>query len=192
MPLRARWVALLLLLAGVFAGLRWVAALPEPPEPSPIFTDQVVVVGVTGRPQLTEVDRQVIGSRSEEVQAGAVSIRTRYVGECAAAGWATLGAGRRTTVDEACVGRRSGTGRSSAGTGIWRPPPLAAETPGWAPWPGRSTAAWPPSDPERLWPPPDRTGRWPRTRRSEEFIGRGMATTCPITLVDAGDRSRTR
>ena len=186
--LAARWVALLLLLAGVFAGLRWVATLPEPPQPSPIFTDQVVVVGVTGRPQLNEVDRQVIGSRSEEVQAGAVSIRTRYLGECAAAGWATLGAGRRTTVDEACsvevrdgavVGWDRYVAAAAARRGDARLGTLAGAVNGCvaAVGPGAALAAARPD------------GTLAAYATVEEFVGQGMATTCPITLVDAGDRS---
>ncbi|HWJ53010.1 MAG TPA: hypothetical protein VNT24_06505, partial [Propionibacteriaceae bacterium] len=79
--MRGRLVLLVLLIAGVFAGLRLIAALPEPPEPSPIFTEQVVVVGVTARPQLTVVDEQVISDRLAEAQAGAISIRPRYVGD---------------------------------------------------------------------------------------------------------------
>ena len=62
----------------------------------------MVVVGVTGRPQLTAVDEQVICARLAEAQAGAISIRPRYVGDCAAAGWTTLGAGRRAAVGGLC------------------------------------------------------------------------------------------
>ncbi len=188
MKLRARWVALLLLLAGVFAGLRWVATVPEGPEPSPIFTDQVVVVGVTGRPQLTEVDRQVIDSRSAEVQAGATSIRTRYVGECAAAGWATLGAGRRTTVGGLCtpqVENGAVTGwdgflaAAAARRGDARLGTLAGAVNGCvaAVGPGAALAAARPD------------GTLAAYATVDEFIGQGLATTCPITLVDAGDRA---
>ncbi|HZA73781.1 MAG TPA: hypothetical protein VE476_12850, partial [Propionibacteriaceae bacterium] len=188
MPSRARWVALLLLLAGVFAGLRWVAALPEPPEPAPIFTDEVVVVGVTGRPQLTEVDREVIEARLGEVQAGAIAIRPRYVGECAAAGWATLGAGRRTTVDGACsvevrdgavVGWDQRLAAASASRGDAKLGTLAGAVNGCvaAVGPGAALAAARPD------------GTLAAYATVEEFVAGGRATSCPITLIDAGDRA---
>ena len=179
---------LVLLGLGVFAGLRWVAALPEPPEPSPIFTEQVVVVGVTGRPQLTAVDQQVIEARPDEVQAGAVSIRPRYVGDCAAAGWTTLGAGRRAAVgglctpevrDGAIVDWAERTQAAAARRGDARLGTLADSV----------TAAWPRSVPERRWPRPGPTGRWPVTRRPRSSSPAGWPPTCPITLVDAGARS---
>ena len=72
-------------------------------EESAIFTDRVVVVGVTGRPELTATDRAVLGSHLGDAQAGAMSIRPRYVGDCAAAGWTTLGAGRRAAVGGLCA-----------------------------------------------------------------------------------------
>ncbi|HJY46333.1 MAG TPA: hypothetical protein VJ301_17065, partial [Propionibacteriaceae bacterium] len=90
-----RWALLLLVLAAVFIGLRGIHALADQPQQSAIFTDRVVVVGVTGRTELTPTDRAVLGSHLNQVQAGTVSIRPRYVGDCAAAGWTTLGAGRR-------------------------------------------------------------------------------------------------
>ena len=96
-PLSRGWTLLVVLLAVVFLLLRGVSLLAEPPSDTAIFTEQVVVVGVTGHPQLTETDRAVLGANLENVQVGAVSIRPRYVGDCAAAGWATLGAGRRTS-----------------------------------------------------------------------------------------------
>ncbi|HZA03152.1 MAG TPA: hypothetical protein VE617_01195 [Propionibacteriaceae bacterium] len=185
---RARWVALLLLLAGVFAGLRWISTLSEPPERSPVFTDQVVVVGVTGRPQLTEVDRRVIEGRASEVQAGAIAIRPRYVGECAAAGWATLGAGRRTTVGGDCAVTVTGgkvdrwadfTAAAAARRGDARLGTLAGAASGCvaAVGPGAALAAARPD------------GAVPAYATVEEFLRAGMATTCPITLVDGGDRA---
>ena len=143
---------------------------------------------MTGRPQLTDVDREVIGSRPAEVQAGAVSIRTRYIGECAAAGWATLGAGRRTTVDGLCSpevvnGAVNGwdgfLAAAAARRGDARLGTLAAATSGCvaAVGPGAALAAARPD------------GTLAAYATVDEFIGRGLATTCPITLVDAGDRS---
>ena len=185
----ARWVALLLLLAGVFAGLRWIAALPPPPEPSPIFTDQVVVVGVTGRPQLTETDRAVIEGRSGEVQAGAVSIRSRYRGECAAAGWATLGAGRRTTVGGNCdpvsveagsvVGWDRYVAAAAARRGDATLGTLAESVNGCVAAVG-SGAALAAARPD---------GTLAAYSSVDDFLAADLPTSCPITLVDAGPRS---
>jgi hypothetical protein len=181
-------VLLVLLAIGVFAGLRGLSALPEPPEPSPIFTQQVVVVGVTGRPQLTAVDRQVISARPGEVQAGAVSVRPRYVGDCAAAGWTTLGAGRRAAVGGRCTPEvRAGvivdwadrTQAAAADRGDARLGTLADSANGCvaAVGPGAALAA------------ARSDGTLARYQTADEFIQGAMGTTCPITLVDAGDRS---
>ena len=185
LPGRVRWVAALLLLAGVFAGLRWLSSLPEPPETSPIFTEQVVVVGVTGRPQLTAVDRQVIAARPGEVQAGAVSIRPRYVGDCAAAGWTTLGAGRRAAVDGRCepevrdglvVDWAERVQAAAANRGDARLGTMADAVGGCvaAVGPGAALAAARPD------------GTLARYQTVDEFVAGSLATTCPITLVDAG------
>ena len=48
--------------------------------------------------QLTDTDRTVLAAHLDDVQAGVVSTRPRYTGACAAAGWTTLGAGRRAAV----------------------------------------------------------------------------------------------
>ena len=48
---------------------------------------------------------------------------------------------------------------------------------------------WPPSGPERPWPQPDRMGHWRRTRRSSSSSSGGLVTSCPITLIDAGDQA---
>ena len=94
---------LLLVLGAVFIGLRGLHALADEPQESAIFTDRVVVVGVTGRTDLTPADRAVLGTHLDGAQAGTVSIRPRYVGDCAAAGWTTLGAGRRAAVEGLCA-----------------------------------------------------------------------------------------
>ena len=87
-PLRRWWWVFLLLALGVlFLGLRGINALADQPQQSAIFTDRVVVVGVTGRTELTPADRAVLGSHLNDAQAGTVSVRPRYVGDCAAAGW---------------------------------------------------------------------------------------------------------
>ena len=176
----------------MFAGLRWVATLPEPAEPSPIFTDQVVVVGVTGRPQLTEVDREVIGSRSDEVQAGAVSIRTRYVGECAAAGWATLGAGRRTTVDEAVFAGGAGRGGRRLGPVRRGRRGAAGATPGSAPWPPRSNGCVAAVGPGAALAAARPDGTLAAYATVDEFVGRGWPPPVRSPWWTPGDRIATR
>ena len=58
---RVKWVLLLLALGVLFVGLRGIHALADQPQQSAIFTDQVVVVGVTGRTDLTPADRGMPG-----------------------------------------------------------------------------------------------------------------------------------
>ena len=84
----------------IFSGLRMVAADKPQPIGLPYDSGKVVVVGTTGHYALTPGDQQILRARSAQV--GAVSVRTRDIGDCAAAGWATLGAGRRTTVGGLC------------------------------------------------------------------------------------------
>ncbi len=170
-------------------GLRGLAALPEPPEPSPIFTERVVVVGVTGRTSLTDTDRAVLDANLSRTQAGSVSIRPRYVGACAAAGWTTLGAGRRAAVGGLCDPQVSGRpGRRLGGAYAGRRR-LGGATPGWARSPARSPAASRRSDPARPWRPPGPTAPSPPTRPPEEYLASGLTSPCPITLVDAGSQS---
>lgn len=183
-----RWVLVLLLLAGVFAGLRGVHALEQPPDDSAFFTERVVVVGVTGRNQLTEVDREVLGAHLDDAQAGAVSIRPRYVGDCAAAGWATLGAGRRAGIGSLCDPQVAGgvvtdwaarTAAAAADRGDAQLGTLAGSVAGCvgAVGPGAALAAATPQ------------GSVADYRTSADFAASGMSLSCPLTLVDAGDRS---
>ena len=79
--LSRRWVAVLLLLAAVVAGLRGVHLLQEPAQATAFVTEQVVVVGVTGRPALTDPDRAVLEGHLDDAQVGAVNVRPRYVGD---------------------------------------------------------------------------------------------------------------
>src|SRR6476660_9292548 len=143
-PRRVRWVLLLLVLAAVFVGLRGVHALGDEPDDSSFYTEQVVVVGVTDRARLTETDKTILGAHLTDAQAGVISIRPRYVGDCAAAGWTTLGAGRRAAVGGLCHPEVQGTAVTD--------------------WAARRAAVAPPSGPERRWPPPDPTGPSPGTR----------------------------
>lgn len=194
--MRARWIRLSLVLLGlvaVFAGLRGVEALQPEPTESAVFTSQVVVVGVTGRFQPDATDRAVIDANQDRTQVGAVSPRTRYVGQCAAAGWTTLGAGRRAAVgepgdDSLCTPEvRNGTvvdwaardAAIRANRGDARLGALAGSTDECiaAVGPGAALAAAQPD------------GRVPDYRTASQYAAEDFASSCPLTLVDAGDES---
>ena len=180
-----RWVAFLLALVALFAGLRGVAALAEPPQPTTIVTEQVVVVGVTGRTSLTDVDRAVLAAHLDDAQVGSVSVRPRYVGACAAAGWTTLGAGRRAAVGDLCDPRVE-AGRvldwpqreaaAAARRGDARLGTLAGAVQGCvaAVGPGAALAAAHPD------------GTLDDYRTVQQFQDDGLRTRCPTTLVDPG------
>jgi hypothetical protein len=188
-PLRRWWWVFLLLALGVlFVGLRGIHALADQPQESAIFTDRVVVVGVTGRTELTPTDRAVLGSHLNDAQAGTISVRPRYVGDCAAAGWTTLGAGRRAAVDGLCApvvhnGKVTDwTARQAAAAarrGDAQLGTLGGSVPGCvaAVGPGAALAAAKPD------------GSVAGYQTPEEFVAGGMQTPCPITLVDAGPLS---
>jgi hypothetical protein len=188
-PVRRWWWVLLLLALGViFVGLRGIHALADQPQQSAIFTDHVVVVGVTGRTELTPTDRAVLGSHLTDAQAGTVSVRPRYVGDCAAAGWTTLGAGRRAAVGSLCAPQvQNGkvtdwTARQAAAAarrGDAQLGTLAGSVPGCvaAVGPGAALAAAKPD------------GSVAGYQTPEEFVAGGMQTPCPITLIDAGPLS---
>ncbi len=93
---------MVLALLVIFIGLRGIHALRPEPTTAAITTDQLVVVGVEGRSRLTTTDRTVLAAAGDRAQAGAIAIRPRKVGDCATAGWATLGSGRRTAVGGRC------------------------------------------------------------------------------------------
>jgi hypothetical protein len=181
-------VLLLVALGVIFVGLRGIHALADQPQQSAIFTDHVVVVGVTGRTELTPTDRAVLGSHLTDAQAGTVSIRPRYVGDCAAAGWTTLGAGRRAAVGGLCAPEvQNGkvtdwTARQAAAAarrGDAQLGTLAGSVPGCvaAVGPGAALAAAKPD------------GSVAGYQTPQEFVAGGMQTPCPITLIDAGPLS---
>ena len=188
-PTGRRWWVLVLLALGVlFVGLRGLHAVADQPQESAIFTDRVVVVGVTGRTELTPADRAVLGSHLDDAQAGMVSVRPRYVGDCAAAGWTTLGAGRRAAVGGLCAPEvQNGkvtdwTARQAAAAarrGDAQLGTLAGSVTGCvaAVGPGAALAAAKPD------------GSVASYQAPEEFVAGGMQTQCPITLVDAGPLS---
>jgi hypothetical protein len=181
-------VLLLVVLGLLFIGLRGIHALADQPEESAIFTDRVVVVGVTGRPQLTPNDRAVLGSHLGDAQAGTVSIRPRYVGDCAAAGWTTLGAGRRAAVNGLCSPEVQNAritdwparqAAAAARQGDAKLGTLAGSVKGCvaAVGPGAALAAAKPDGTVATYQSP------------QEFVAGGMQTACPITIVDAGSLS---
>src|SRR5512132_703556 len=187
-PLSWRWVAALMLLLALFLGLRGLRAVQPEPVAAPLPAGTVVVVGVTDRSSLTGSDRALIDSHSGEVQFAAVSVRPRYVGDCAAAGWATLGAGRRTSVNGLCDPRferqrvsdwpqrlaaaAAHHGDAALGT-------LAASVPGCVAAVG-PLAALAAARPD---------GTVANYEAVDHFLADGLATPCPLTLVDAGQQS---
>jgi nucleotide-binding universal stress UspA family protein len=181
-------VVLLLVLGALFVLLRGIHALADEPEQSAIFTDQVVVVGVTGRPELTPTDSAVLGSHPGDAQAGTVSIRPRYVGDCAAAGWTTLGAGRRAAVEDLCTPEvqagkvtdwAARQNAAAARRGDAQLGTLASAVQGCiaAVGPGAALAAAKPD------------GSLAAYQSPQEWVSGGMQSTCPVTIVDAGPLS---
>jgi hypothetical protein len=181
------WRALVLACVAAFVLLRLVGGPLEDATPSRFATTNVALVGVTGRPALTDLDRRLLQDRLQDAQVGALSIRTRYVGSCAAAGWTTLGAGRRAAVGELCepsvsgrqvedwaarqVAARASFGDAQLGT-------LAGSSASCvgAVGPGAALAAAKPD------------GSLAAYATAEEFLGAGAKLACPITLIDPGDR----
>jgi hypothetical protein len=183
-----RWLLVLLALGAVFLGLRGIHALADQPEESAIFTDRIVVVGVPGRTELTPTDRAVLGAHLGDAQAGTVSIRPRYIGDCAAAGWTTLGAGRRAAVGGLCSPEvQNGTvadwaarqEAAAARRGDAQLGTLAGSVKGCvaAVGPGAALAAAKPD------------GTIAAYQSPQEFVASGMQTRCPITIVDGGSLS---
>jgi hypothetical protein len=185
---RWTWVLLVLALGALFVGLRGIHGLADQPQQSAIFTDRVVVVGVTGRTELTPADRAVLGTHLDDAQTGTVSIRPRYVGDCAAAGWTTLGAGRRAAVGGLCAPEvqngkvtdwAARLAAAAARHGDAQLGTLAGSVPGCvaAVGPGAALAAAKPD------------GSVASYQSPADFVAGGMQSQCPITLVDAGPLS---
>ena len=167
----------------IFSGLRLVAAGKPQPIALPDDSGKVVVVGTTGHYALTAGDREILQERSAQV--GAVSVRPRDIGDCAAAGWATLGAGRRTTVGGRCEPRvlngrvADWPERQEAAANRWgdaRLGTLATSVSGcvMAVGAGASLAA------ARV------DGSLDSYQTVPQFLAGGGTTPCPLTLVDAG------
>jgi hypothetical protein len=183
-PWYAGWLALLAACGVLFLGLRFISA--QQPRPVPIPTPgKVMVVGVTGHYALTAADRAVLQDHAAAAQVGAVSVRPRYIGDCAAAGWATLGAGRRTSVAGLCNPQvQSGRvtdwpqrlAAAAARSGDAQLGTLAASVPDciMAVGNGAALAAARPD------------GSLSRFETLPRFLAAGGSSPCPITLIDAG------
>lgn len=188
------WLLLLLALVAAFGVLRGVHAAQPEPTAAPVETDRMVVVGVEGRPHLTDTDRTVLTEHADRAAAGAMSIRAADVGACSAAGWATLGAGRRTSVqgpdgEDRCDIRTTDLGvvhdwrewqqAAAANRGDARLGTLAdssidcVSSVG----PGAALAA------------AHSDGTNAGYLETDDFIAAGFVSSCPLTIVDAGDRS---
>ena len=179
-----RWAVGCLLVLVAFVGLRVVHALQPQPVAAVLPTESVVLIGATGRYELTAADRTVLAAHGG-VQFAAVSVRPRYIGDCAAAGWETLGAGRRTGVGGLCdplvenqrvadwpqrvLAAAASHGDAQLGT-------LARNVHGCvaAVGPGAALAAAAPD------------GTLASYQTVDEFLRSGLAISCPVTLVDAG------
>lgn len=171
----------------LFVGLRVVALTA--PQPAVLhISSPVIVVGVTDRQQLSAVDRALLASRPAGRAVGAVSIRPRYIGDCAAAGWSTLGAGRRTGVGELCSPRVSRNrvsdwsqrlAAAGADHGDAQLGTLAGSVSGCvaAVGPGAALAAARPD------------GSLASYSGVTQYVAGGLRTSCPITLIDAGPAS---
>ncbi len=187
-PLSWRWIALLAAIAAIFLGLRVVHANQPRLVPLTRSSENLVVIGVAGHYALTPVDKAALEAHVGAAQLGAVSVRPRYIGDCAAAGWASLGAGRRTSVGGLCAPEvrqnrvldwpqllaAAGSRQGDAQLGT-----LARLSSGCirAVGPGAALAAARPD------------GTLAGYQTVEEFLSAGEPTVCPLTLVDAGTDS---
>ena len=189
---RRRFRLRLLVIPGVlalaFVVLRVISFLPEPAQPIAFATEKLVVVGTTGPTRPEQMDLAAALDRSDQLQIGSVSVRPRFVGDCAAAGWTTLGAGRRAGVGGLCdpqvVGGRitdwadrvtaAAADRGDARLGL-----LAEHARGCvaAVGPGAALAAARPD------------GSVAQYQTVEAFLS-NPSSACPLTLVDPGPRSR--
>ncbi|MGO1974604.1 MAG: hypothetical protein ACTH2Q_16730 [Propionibacteriaceae bacterium] len=188
------WALVLLALIAAFGVLRGVHAMQPESTVAPVQTDRMVVVGVEGRPQLTDTDRAVLDEHADGSAVGAMSIRAADIGACSAAGWATLGAGRRASVQgpdgaDRCDIRVTDLGvvydwrdweaAAAANRGDARLGTLADSSIDCVASVGTGAAlAAAHSD-----------GTSDAHLSIEDYIASGHLSPCPLTIVDAGDRS---
>src|SRR4051812_3634733 len=185
---RRRWTMVVITLAVLFLVLRLIHSVATPPTTTTIYTSQVAVVAAAGRYALSPADAALLRGHLDEAQAGSISIRARYLGACAAAGWSTLGAGRRVGVANLCEpmvidGRvadwpaRQAAARANYGDA--RLGTLAASVRGCVSAVGPSAAL--------AAARPD--GTLASYATPEQFQASGAKLSCPITVIDAGDAS---
>ena len=181
----AAWLFLAVVL---FVALRGLSSLSPRPVEAPITAPTVFVVGATDRQQLKAVDKDVLNSDSMRVQFGAISTRARYISDCAAAGWTTLGAGRRAGVGGLCdpqvLERRvtdwpARVAAAAAHHGDAHLGTLASAIPSCiaAVGPGAALAA----------ARPDGTLSYYQT--VDQFLAARLTPHCPVTIVDAQGRA---
>ncbi|WP_188895551.1 hypothetical protein [Microlunatus endophyticus] len=190
--LTVRTILIIVALAVIFAILRLLSGLPTPASDSGFYTTKLVLVGVTGRTTPDATDRRVIDAHRDDAQIGAISIRPQEQQECAAAGWLTIGAGRRTTAGGLCDPTVTGSGTTARVTdwsqrldiaarnaGDAKLGTLASTSPGCveAVGPGAALAA---ANPD---------GTLDRYETATDLIGSKERLDCPLTIVDAGSES---
>lgn len=188
------WALVLLALVAAFGVLRGVHAVQPDPTAAPVQTDQLVVVGVEGRTQLSETDRAVLAEHADRAAVGAMSVRAADLGACSAAGWATLGAGRRASVQgpdgtDRCDIRVTDLGvvydwrewdaAATANRGDARLGTLADSSIDCVAsvGPGAALAA------------AHSDGTSDAHLDVEDYLAGGQLSPCPLTIVDAGDRT---
>src|SRR5215212_6730884 len=174
-PLSRGWTVLLIGLVILFALLRGVYALAaDSAEPSIM---------------LTEADRTILTAHLDSAQVGSMAARGRYVPDCAAAGWTTLGAGRRAAVGGLCdpviangvvtdwaarqAAAAARNGDAQLGTLAANSVPACVAAVG----PGAGVAAAGPDGTIAVYSTP------------QQFVDGGMNLSCPVTLIDAGELS---
>lgn len=189
-PIGRRATAVVIALIALFSLLRIVSGSQPEPVESGFYTDKLVLVGDTDHYQLTETDATVIAEQSNRVQAAALSTRPRNLADCAAAGWSTIGAGRRAGVGGLCNPAVIGTGEQ-ARVADWQARVDAAAARGGdahlgtlasvsdrciqAVGPGAALAAARPD------------GSLDNYLTFDQFAAADYRLDCPLTLVDSGD-----
>ncbi|MBO0812671.1 MAG: hypothetical protein J2P23_11590, partial [Microlunatus sp.] len=190
---RWRWLIVIGAAAVLVVALRTViTAPPAAPEVSDSVPSRLVVIGLEGRTRPDATDRAVIDRAEADgrsVQVGAMSIRSRYLGACAAAGWATLGAGRRTDVGGLCDVRVTGSSvagfpaRQRAAAANWGDARLGTLSATASAGGGGCVAAVGPGAALAAARP---DGTVPEYLSVGTYMAGGYASPCPVTIVDPG------
>ena len=172
-------------LAVLVLGLQALVGTRPPPKPLSLPTASVMVVGVRGLASLTPDDLRLPWAAGRPVAAAAVSEPARTRNECALSVWATLGAGRTTSIGTTCTStvsdhRVTGWTQLQAASARTRPDAglgtLAGAVPGCvaAVGPDAAVAA------------AHADGTLDAYTTLDELLRRGGPPPCPLTLVDPG------